>query len=194
MKDVMIDMTVTFWELCEKRLELLKETVPTVLRVAFLGNPSNPVFQFAWRETEIAARDLGVELRLVEASDAAELEAAVSALVADGVEALVVQSDPLFFTHRELITEAARKGRLPAMYPLRDYVEAGGLMAYGPSAADLSRRAAACVQGVFAGMSVSDLPMEPPMRSEFVINLTVARALELMIPRSVLLLADRVID
>jgi len=181
-------------ELAGKRLELLKEAVPRVSRVAVLRNPTNPGAALSVSETEVAARALGVQLQLLEVRTSEELDGAFGAAARDRAGALIVLPDPMFLTHRARIADLAAKRRLPAMYYERDYVEAGGLMSYGPSLRDMYRRSAIYVDKILKGATPADLPVEQPTRFELVISLKSARGLGLTIPQSVLTRANQVIQ
>jgi putative ABC transport system substrate-binding protein len=181
-------------ELSRKRLELLKEVVPKVSRVAILSNPSNPIAPPLLRETEAAARGLGVQIQVVEVRNSAGLDGAFSAMTRDRAGALVVTPDFVFMDQRMRIVDLAAKSRLPAMYAWREPVDAGGLMAYGASIPDILRRAAGYVDKIIKGAKPADLPIEQPAKLELVINQKTAKALGLTIPRSLLLRADQVIE
>jgi len=177
-----------------KQLELLKESVPGVSRVAVLWNPANPMLPPQLRETEVAARALRVHLQPVKARGPEEFDGAFSAIIRERAEVLLVATDPMFFTHATRLADLATRNHLPAMYGLRGHVDAGGLMAYGASVSDLFRRAATYVDKILKGAKPGDLPMEQPTRFELVLNLKTAKALGLTIPQSVLLRADEVIQ
>ncbi len=177
-----------------KQLELLKQIVPTVRRVAILSNPAFPAQALAIREVKVAARLLGVQLQLLEARGPDELEDAFAAMAKRGVGALLVVGDAMFLLHRTRLAELAARSRLPAAYALREHVEAGGLMSYGPSLTDLFRRAAIFVDKILKGGKPGDVPVEQPTKFELVINLKTAKALALTIPPSLLLRADEVIE
>jgi putative ABC transport system substrate-binding protein len=181
-------------ELSRKRLELIKDVVPKVSRVAVLSNPSNPSIRPLLRETEAAARALSVRLQVVEARDSGQLDSVFAAMSKERARALVVMPDAVFQDQRRRIVDLAAKSRLPAMYPWREAVEAGGLMAYGASGRDILRRAAIYVDKILKGAKPGDLPVEEPTKFEFVINLKTAKALDLTIPPSVLGRADEVIQ
>ncbi|MBI2370613.1 MAG: ABC transporter substrate-binding protein [Deltaproteobacteria bacterium] len=181
-------------ELSVKRLELLKEVVPGLSRVAVLRNPANPASALALREMEAAARALGVQLQPLEVRAPDEFENAFSAIARGHAGALLALPDGLFFTHRARLTGLALKRRLPAMGESREYTEAGGLLAYGPSPLHFFRRAATYVDKILKGAKPADLPVERPTRFELVINLKTARALGLTIPRHLLIWADKVIQ
>jgi putative ABC transport system substrate-binding protein len=181
-------------EIVAKQLELLKETVPKIRRVAILSNPTNAYHQLAIKEVTVAARSLGVRLQLLEARGPAEFDGAFAAMAAERVEALLVVSDVIFNNHRARLADLAARSRLPAAYGVRESVEAGGLMSYGTSFLDLHRRSAAYVDKILKGVRPADLPVEQPTKFELVINLKTARALGLTIPQSLLRQADQVIE
>jgi len=180
-------------ELEGKRLELLKEAVPTVSRVAVLVNPSNSNTVLQWKEMEGAAQSLGMQLHALEVRSADELERAFATATREGAGALMVFRDFLTGTLRAQIIHLAAKGRLPVMSEEREFVDAGGLMSYSPSLADLNRRAAGYVDKILKGTKPADLPVEQPIKFELVINLKTAEALGLTIPPVVLFQADEVI-
>jgi putative tryptophan/tyrosine transport system substrate-binding protein len=146
------------------------------------------------KETEVAARSLGVQLRLSGVMAPNELDRAFSAIAAERADALVVFPGPLLFTQRRRIVDFATKHRLPSMFGARENVEAGGLISYGPSVADLVRRSAAFVDKILKGAKPADLPVEQPTKFELVINLKTAKALGITIPPAVLARADEVIE
>jgi len=180
-------------EIAGKQLELLKEAAPKVSRAAVLWNPATQGTALFLKETEIAARALGVELQLLEARSLNDFDSAFAAMTTKRAGALLVLGDVMFVTHRIRLAELVAKSRLPAMYGLREYVEAGGLMSYGPIASELFRRAATYVDKILKGAKPADLPVEQPTRFELVVNLKTAKALGLTIPQSVLIRADEVI-
>jgi putative ABC transport system substrate-binding protein len=186
-------LTALGQELGGKRLEVLKETIPKVSRVAILSNPLNPDSHLSLQGVDVAARVLGVQLRLQEASDPNELEKAFKAIANDGAEALMVLADPMFISERRRIATLSAKSRLPTMYGHREYMDAGGLMFYGASLADMWRRAAIFVDKILKGAKPADLPVEQPTKFELVINLKAAKQIGLTIPPQVLARADRVI-
>jgi putative ABC transport system substrate-binding protein len=178
-----------------KSLQLLTEAVPGASRVAVLWNPANAVFQAQMlRETEGAARTLRVELRLVEARRPDDLDAALRAVGGQGARAILILPDPMFTTHRARIVELVAKTRLPAMYPVREAVEAGGLMSYAVNYVEVGARGAYYMDKILKGAKPADLPVEQPTKLELVINLKTAKALGLTIPPSVLARADEVIQ
>src|SRR5262249_2889102 len=158
------------------------------------SNPTNAYHQLAIRELNVAARSLGVQLQLLEARGPNEFDGAFAAMATERVGALVVLSDAIFGSHQTRLADLAARSRLPAAYGVRDSVEAGGLMSYGPSLLDSYRRAAAYVNQILKGTKPAELPVEQPTKFELVINLKTAKALGLTIPQSVLLRADEVIQ
>jgi len=181
-------------ELSGKRLELLKEVLPRTTRVGVLANPTNPWTALMLRETQVAARTLGMQLQIMEAQRPNDFEGTFEAATREHAGALIVLEDPFLFTYRVRISGLAAKNGLPAMYGLREFVDAGGLMSYGPSAPDLFRRAATFVDKILKGAKPADLPVEQPTKFELVINLKTAKALGLTIPPSVLVRADEIIQ
>ncbi len=182
-------------ELAGKRLELLKEQVPTLTRLAILANPAHSGTARHLQEAQASAHALGVQPHLVEVRSPDAFEPALAALTSAGVDALLVLTDPLTFEpHISAIVALAQRSRLPAMYPWRAYVEAGGLMAYGASLPDIHRRAASYVDKILKGAKPADLPVEQPREFDFVINLKTARELGLTIPQQVLIQATEVIQ
>jgi putative ABC transport system substrate-binding protein len=181
-------------ELPGKRLEILKETVSQSTRIAVLANPANPSYESHMPHLTVAARALGLHLHVVEVRRADELDSAFAAMTQAGADALIVLSDPLLLDNmRGRVADLAAKSRLPAMYDWRMYVDAGGLMSYGPSLADTYRRAAVYVDKILKGAQPADLPVEQPTKFELVINLKTAKALGLTIPPTLLFQADEVI-
>jgi putative ABC transport system substrate-binding protein len=181
-------------ELEGKRLELLQEAVPTASRVGVLFNPASTSVVSRWRETESAARSLGVQLHPLEVRRAEELERAFAAATSAGVGALIVWRNFLIDTHRTRILQLATQRRLPVMAELREYVDDGGLMFYGPSLPHLYRRAAIYVDKILQGAAPADLPVEQPTKFELVLNCKTAQALGITFPPTLLILADEVIQ
>ena len=182
-------------ELSGKRVELLKEAVPKLSRVAFLWNPDLRGAVLKYNQTEAAARSLGLQLQSVEATRPEDLDHAFSAITERRAQALIVTSiNPVTFANRERIVRFALRNRPPSMYANRDYVDAGGLMSYGPHFADSYRRAATYVDKILRGAKPADLPVEQPTRFELVVNLKTAKALGITFPPSVLIRADQVIQ
>jgi len=181
-------------ELEGKRLELLKHALPKLSRLAVLANPANPFVAVVWRETQRAGEELRVKLQRVAVRQPEEFSNAFTAIANGRPDALVVVADRFMLTHRAQILAFATKNRLPGMFPYREFVEEGGLMAYGPSYPDMFRRSANFVDKILKGAKPADLPVEQPTKFELVINLKTAKALGLTIPQSLLLRADQVIQ
>jgi len=186
--------STTGQELHGKRLELLKETFPKASRVAVLWDPNNPGSVVGKKPIEAAARALGIRLQSVEVRDPADLEHAFSAMKRERAEAFIALNSPLIVNQLEKIVNLTATSRLPAMHMESRWVDGGGLMSYGPSYADLYRRAAIYVDRILKGAKPSALSIEQPTKFELVINLKTAKSLGLAIPPSVLLRADRVIE
>jgi putative tryptophan/tyrosine transport system substrate-binding protein len=181
-------------ELNGKRLDLLKETIPQLSRVALLMSPKVPGNPIDLKETEVAARSLRLRSQLYELGGSSNVESVFKAMANDKAEGFVVfPGQPTLFVSRKQIVELAVKYRLPAMYPLADYVTAGGLISYGVNNLDLFRRAATYVDKILKGAKPADLPIEQPTKFEFVINLKAAKQIGLTIPPNVLARADKVI-
>ena len=176
-----------------KRLELLRELMPGIRRLAIMGNVDNPVSVLEMREIGAACAALGLEADALEIRRTADIVPAFEALKR-GAEALYVQADPLVIANQIRINTLALGMRLPTMHGLREYVEAGGLMSYGPNFPDLFRRAADFVDKILRGAKPSDIPVEQPTKFELVINLITAKALGLEIPPTLLARADEVIE
>jgi putative ABC transport system substrate-binding protein len=180
--------------LSAKRLQLLKEAVPGVARIAVLTSPASPYAGPFLRERDNLARALGVRLQVVEAHDPTKFEHAFAEMGRERAGALMVFTDVGFITHRRRLVELAAKSRLPAVYPDREFVSAGGLMFYGASLVDMYYHAAVYVDRILKGAKPADLPVEQPTKLELVINLKTAKTLGLAIPSSVLARADRVLE
>lgn len=182
-------------EIAGKSLEVLTRVVPKLAHVAVLWNPTNPVFQTQMmKETETAARALGIQLRTHGARDAKEIDRAFEAMAKERCEALIVIADALLLAHRDRIASLAVKKRLPSVSALSEYAEAGGLIAYGPSWVEPAARAAAQVDKILKGAKPADVPVERATKFAMVINLKTARALRLTIPVTLSAQADRVIE
>lgn len=177
-----------------KQLELLREIVPNVARLALLVNPANPGHSLVLDAARAAARSMGVQLQTVNARGPDDLAAAFKAMTAERAGACFVPWDGTFLVHLVRITQLAASSRLPALYGHRGYVDAGGLACYGASALESNRRAAAYVDTILRGVKPADLPIEQPTKFEFVINLKAAKALGVTIPPSLLARADQVIE
>jgi putative tryptophan/tyrosine transport system substrate-binding protein len=181
-------------EIIGKQLELIKETLPKISRVAALWNPANPIFQaIQRRETEVAARALGMQLQFVEARAPDEIDRAFARVAKERMRALLVLNDPVFTAQRKQIADLSARHRFPTVSGTREYTEVGGLMAYGPSFPDMYRRAAYYVDRILKGTKPADLPVEQPMKFEFIINLKTAKQIGITIPPNVLARADKVI-
>ena len=180
--------------LTAKRLELLKEALPSMSRVAFLWNPGNPDQKSSFDEVRAGARALGVTVQSLEARSGEELEQALTATKQSHPSALLTTADGVLQRYIARIVAFTSDARLPAMYQLREFVDRGGLMSYGANLPDLSRRAASYVDKILKGAKPADLPVEQPTKFELVINMKTAKALGLTIPQSVLLRADQVIE
>jgi putative ABC transport system substrate-binding protein len=181
-------------EITARQLQLLKEAVPKAIRVAVISNQANAYTALLVKETEAAARLLAVRLQLLSVRGAGALDGAFSAASRERSDALLLLPDPAFVFHRTRIVEFARESRLPAMYPHREYADAGGLMAYGTDLRDNFRRTAIYVDKILKGAKVADLPVEQPTKFELVLNLRTAKALSLTIPKSMVLRADEVLQ
>ncbi len=181
-------------DLSSKQLELLKEAVPRVVRIAVLWNPDNPWHPLALKGAEAAARSLAVQLQILEARRAEEFDSAFEAMTRKRAGAVLVLADPLTAFHRTRLTALAIKCHLPGMFATRAYAEARGLMSYWAHQADLDRRVASYVDRILKGAKPADLPIEQPTKFELVINLRTAKALGLTIPPSLLGRADDVIQ
>jgi putative tryptophan/tyrosine transport system substrate-binding protein len=177
-----------------KRLELLKEVFPGASRVAVLWNTDTPSSALVFKETKRAAKILGIEVQPLEVAGSGGLDGAFEAAVREHVDALIAVEDPLTFDRRERIVGFAADRRLPAVYGQREFVEAGGLMAYGVNFVDLMRRAASYVDKILRGTDTRDLPIEQPTKFDLVINLKTAKALGVTVPPSLLARADEVIE
>jgi putative ABC transport system substrate-binding protein len=180
-------------EITAKQLEFLKEIVPRLSRVAVLSNRTTPLHVTLLKELEVAARPLRVRLHPVDARTPQDLDSAFKALLKERPEALMPLDDPLMFQERRRIADFALQHRLPTVSFQRFFTEAGTLLSYGPSFADLFRRAATYVDKIFKGASPADLPVEQPTKFELVINLKTATALGLKIPPPLLQRADQII-
>ena len=175
-----------------KRLELLKQAVPGVTRVAYLWLSASSNARFL-QETESAARALGVQLQPVEVHDPDTFDQAFATMAEAHADALITMPSAVFLSRRTQIVDLAARTRLPGIFPDREFAEAGGLMAYGPSLVANFRRAATYVDKILKGAKPADLPVEQPTKFEFVINLKTAQALGLTIPPTILFQADEVI-
>jgi putative ABC transport system substrate-binding protein len=188
-------LTLYASELAGKRLEVLKEAVPGITRIAVLGNARNPLHQGIWQETEKAAEQLALEVRLFTVQEAADLPAVFAAIVRNGANGVVVLPDLMLDSLRREIVALAAEHRVPALYHSRETVQDGGLISYGPNPIEMVRRSAAdYVDKILKGAKPADLPVVQPTDFEMVINLRAAKALGLTIPLKLLIVADEVIE
>jgi putative ABC transport system substrate-binding protein len=194
-KENVTGFTILGPELEAKRLELLKQTVPSAARVAILRNPSNPAVVSYFEAIKTASQSLRIAVDPVaEVRRADEFDDAFSAIVSARPDALAVLADRFLLAHRKRIVEFAAANRLPSMYPYREYVDAGGLISYAPSNVELFRGAAIYVDKILKGAKPTDLPVQEPTKFELVVNLKTAKALGLTIPPTLLFTADEVIE
>jgi putative ABC transport system substrate-binding protein len=181
-------------ELTAKRIQLLKELVPNLSRVALLHNMGNPAAPPEWEETKTGARALGLQAELLDVRSQGDLERAFELAVRRHVDALLIGADGLTQLHQQMIVDLVARNRLPAAYPAREFVEAGGLIGYAVNYPDLYFRFASFVDKILKGAKPGELPVEQPTKFELVINLKTAKSLGLTIPQSLLLRADEVIQ
>ena len=181
-------------DLSTKRVEVLKESIPGVVRIAVLWDPEGPVPLLAFKETTEAARGLGLQIQSLEVrGPKPDIEGAFKGAIKGRAGALLTISNPLIASHREQIVERARKNRLPTIYADRRYVDAGGLMSYGVENGALYNRLVHFVDKILKGTKPADIPVEQPTKFEFIINLKAAKQIGLTIPPNVLARADKVI-
>ncbi len=181
-------------ELTAKRVEILKELVPGLSRVALLHNMSNPAVPPEWEETKAAARALGLQAELLDVRSQSDLDGALEVAVRQHVDALVIGADGLTQMYQQTIVDFVARNRLPAVYPAREFVEAGGLIAYAVNYPDLYFRLASFVDKILKGVKPGELPVEQPTKFELVINAKTAKTLGLTIPPMLLARADEVIE
>ena len=181
-------------ELSGKRLEILREVVPKLSRVAVLGTSTTPGYAQISKEIELAAKAFKLQLQYLDVLDSKDIETAFRAASKGRAQAVLTISSGILSSHRAQVIDLAAKNRLPVMYHGSQFAEAGGLMFYGVNQLDLDRRAATYVDKILKGRTPADLPVEQPMRFEFVINLKTAKALNLTIPQWTLMKADKVIQ
>jgi putative ABC transport system substrate-binding protein len=186
--------TILGTEMSAKRLQLIKEIIPKVLRVAFLWNPSNASHLAYLEEWRVVAPALDVKLLSVEVQNSGQFDSAFAAMMQERPDAFIMTADPFHLSHIGWIIDFLVKNRLPAMHVVKENVIAGGLMSYGPNLADLFRRGAEYVHKILQGTKPTDLPVEQPTKFELVFNLKTAKAIGLTIPESFLLRADEVIE
>jgi putative ABC transport system substrate-binding protein len=181
-------------ELEGKRLELLREVIPTVSRVAVLWNPENQSLLAELKQIHAAASVFGMKVQALEVRSPADLEEAFKAIARERAGALLVMADRFFLHNRRRIMDFAISHRLPGIYAYRELVEAGGLMSFGPSYPGMHKRAAYFVDRILKGTKPADLPVERPLKFDLIVNLKAARALGVKIPPSLLQRADQVIE
>jgi len=180
-------------ELAGKRLELLKETNPKVSRLGVLWNSANPGAAVVFKQTKSSAQELSLSLQSLDVHTVNDLQGAFDGATRSGVNGLVLLATAPINNHLKLVADLAVKNRLPSIYDRSEFVEAGGLMSYGPNVTNMARRAATYVDKVLKGANPGDLPVERPTKFDFVINLKTAKQIGLTIPQSVLYRADKVI-
>jgi putative tryptophan/tyrosine transport system substrate-binding protein len=181
-------------ELGGKRLELLKETVPKLSRVVVLWNPQNQTSTRNWNDLQSPARQLGLSLHSLEVSNAGDLDKAFEVVTTARADALAMLPDPVFVANLKRVADFATKHRLPSIFHLREFADAGGLITYGPDRSDLFRRAAAYIDKVLKDAKPADLPIQLPTKFELVINLKTAKAIGLELPPMLIARADEVIE
>lgn len=176
-----------------RRLELLKQSVPKATRLGAFMNADNPGYQARLKDLDLAVKASGMRLQPLAVRGANDFEGAFGAAVKERAEAIILMPDALFHSYPARLVELAAKHKLPVMYDRVDFVEAGGLMSYGPDLAELSRQSAYYVDRILQGAKPADLPMVEPIRSRFVVNLKAAGQIGLAIPQTVLNKADRIV-
>jgi putative tryptophan/tyrosine transport system substrate-binding protein len=181
-------------DVAPKRLQLLKQVIPSVVRVALLLNPNNASNIISRDEIETATRDLGMSLVQVEASTVPDLDTNLRGILSQRPDALIVTADPFLNLQIRKIIDFIESNRIPGIFQVREYVLAGGLMSYGPSLPDLFRRSATHVHKILQGTKPSDLPVEQPTKFELVLNLKTAKTLGLTFPQALLATADEVVE
>jgi putative ABC transport system substrate-binding protein len=181
-------------DLVAKQLEMLKEVVPKLSRVALLSNPANPGNAPQVNYGQDAGRALGLQIQALKASNPGDIDRAFSVMSEERAGGLVVLVDAALLDHRARIVDLAARSHLPAMYGLSDYTEAGGLMAYGPNRLAMFQHAATYVDKILKGAKPGDLPVEQPTKFELIVNMKTVKALGIKIPDSIMLRADKVIE
>lgn len=181
-------------ELGGKLIDFARDAAPGLKALAVLRNPANPAAALQLKEVQLPGQAAGLRLVPVETRTPGEFEAAFDAMRREGVGAVIVRADPMFFGQRQRLAELSLASRLPAIFERREYAEAGGLLAYGPSLLEQFHRAAIYVDKILKGAKPADLPVEPPAKLELVVNLRTAKALGLTMPQSLLIRADKVIQ
>jgi putative ABC transport system substrate-binding protein len=191
---VCADTSALVNEMTSKRIELIRELVPAMSRIALFANMSNPVSLPQWEETKTAARTLGIQAELLDVRSRDDVGRAFETAVGQRVDALLVSFDGLFQANARMIVDLAARNKLPAIYLGREFIEAGGLMTYGVNFPHLYYRAATYADKIFKGAKPADLPVEQPTKFELIINLKAAKALGLNVSLSMQQLADEVIE
>jgi putative ABC transport system substrate-binding protein len=181
-------------ELTAKRVEILKELVPRLSRVGLLHNMGNPAVPPEWEETRTAARSLGLQADILDVRSEGDLRRVFELIVQQHIDGLVVGADGLTQMYQQMIVEWVARNRVPAIFPTREFVEAGGLIAYAVNYPDLYFHLASFVDKIFKGTKPAELPVQQPTRFELVVNATAAKALALEIPPTLLVRADAVIE
>ena len=181
-------------ELTGKRLEMLKQIIPRLSRIAVLWNPEDQMSAINWKEIQLPARKLGVQIHSMEAPNLKELDKQFEDAAKARAGAIIIMPNSAFMINLKRIADLAAKNHLPSIFHIGEFASAGGLLAYGPDRADLFRRAATYVDKILKGAKIGDLPIEQPVKFELVINLKTAKALGLKIPQSLLIRADKVIE
>ena len=181
-------------QLAQKRIELLKEVMPRMSRIGFLGNMANDSNPAQWDEIKLAAQSFGIAALMFDIRKPEDIAPSFDSAVAKKIEALTAANDTVIIASRQHVAELAARHRLPAIYASREFVDAGGLMSYAAHYPDLYRRAASYVDRIFRGANAADLPVEQPAKLEIVVNLRAARALGLDVPPALLARADEVIE
>jgi len=187
-------LTMMVPDLEGKRLEILREVVPKLTALVVLLNTANPLTAIQWKQTEISARTLGIQLQSVELRRPEEFKDAFAKVARQRPDGITMVADRFLLAHRMQIVDFVAKTRLPAIYPYRDFVVAGGLMSYSPSYEELFRRSATYVDKILKGAKPSDLPIEQPTKFELLVNMRTAKTLGVPIPPSLLLRADHVVE
>lgn len=182
------------YDLIGKRLELLKEMVPTLSRVAVFWSPGGQGATLSWKELQLPARQLGLQLHSLEVRNPVDFDKAFEDAIAARAGAVFIVAAPVIVTNLKQIAELAAKSRLPSIFQWSEFADAGGLMAYGPDRADMYRRAATFVDKILRGTKPGAIPFEQPTKFELVVNMKTAKALGLSVPQTILVRADRVIE
>jgi putative ABC transport system substrate-binding protein len=181
-------------QLTAKRLEALHQIVPAAMSIGYLVNPTNPAADIGTKEAETASRRLGLHLAILNAASPSEIEAVFGTLIGRRIGAVLVANDPLFFVQLDLLAGLAARHKVPTIHYLREFVDTGGLMSYGPSVSDAHRIAGTYVGRILKGEKPADLPVQQSTRIEMVVNLKTAKTLGLTIPETLLATADEVIQ